>query len=78
MSAPVVHPVTALLIKNGAIVIEADVADPYPSNTFPVIVTVVVIADTIVLSVNVVVFVPLDVVVFADTIVATPDETESA
>jgi hypothetical protein len=59
------------------VVIDPDVADPLPSNTFPVIVTVVVI-DAVVDNVNVVVFVPLDDVVFDDEIVAVPAGTESA
>jgi len=59
------------------VVIEADVADPDPSSTVPVTVTVVLI-DAVDDSVNVVVFVPLDDVVFADVIVAVADDTESA
>jgi len=59
------------------VVMEAEVADPDPSSTVPVTVTVVLI-DAVVDSVNVVVFVPLDDVVFAVEIVAVPAGTESA
>jgi hypothetical protein len=57
--------------------IAADVADPEPSNTFPVTVTAV-LTDAVEFSVNVVVFVPLDDVVLVDAIVAVPAGTESA
>ena len=58
------------------VVVEADVAEPEPSSTVPVIVTAVVTA-AMVDNVNVVVFVPLDDVVTALDIVAVADGTES-
>jgi hypothetical protein len=76
-TCPAVPEAVAVTVPKGLmVVIEADVADPEPSNTFPVTVTAV-LTDAVEFSVNVVVFVPLDDVVLVDAIVAVPAGTES-